>query len=305
MRTATHRLGLIALALGTFLSTAVGAEPTTINVWPGKAPGVADNAPEETWTKKRVTNVSHPTLAIYAPAADKNTGVAVIVCPGGGYKALMMDYEGTDVAEWLSSIGITGIVLKYRLPAAEGQPRYLPALQDAQRALSLVRSRASELHIDPARIGMGGFSAGAHLTCVVSTNFEHRSYEAIDAVDKVSCRPDFQIPIYTGALLEKDANGKNLNKLASLIAVTSQTPPAFLAIANDDKGGTESTVLYYLALKQAGVKADMHIYALGGHGFGIKADRKPATTWTDRCEEWMHSIGILPPLKEAEKPAAK
>jgi acetyl esterase/lipase len=267
--------------------------PRQINVWPGKAPGTPENPPEEKWTKQHVTNVSIPTLTVYRPAKDKDTGVVIIVCPGGGYRALMMDYEGEDMARWFNTIGITGVVLKYRVPAPEGTPRHLPALQDAQRTISFVRANAKEWNIDPTRIGICGFSAGGHLACAASTNYEKRAYDAIDDIDKVSCRPDFQIPIYPGGMLEKTADGKNTDKLSDTIHVTKDTPPCFLAMANDDRGGSENAIIYYLALKHAGVKTDLHIYTLGGHGFGIKPTTNPVATWPMRCEEWMKSVGIL------------
>jgi acetyl esterase/lipase len=269
--------------------------PPSIDVWPTAAPGVPDNAPAEQWTEsksasgvvsKHVTNVSHPTLTIYRPAKEKDSGVAIMVCPGGGYRALMMSYEGEDVARWLNTIGITGILLKYRVPGPEAQ-RYLPALQDAQRSLSLIRSKAKEWNIDPARIGMLGFSAGGHLTAAVSTNFDKRSYEAIDAVDQVSCRPDFAVVIYPGGVTQKGSDN-----LSPEIRVSALTPPTFIVQATDDKL-SENSVFLYLALKRAGVPVELHLYARGGHGFGIRPSTQPCATWPARCEEWMRSRGIL------------
>lgn len=298
---------------------AFAGDPTTIDVWAEKPPGdvgAAAAAPEQ-WQGKRVTNVSHPTLEIFRPEKEKDSGVAVIVCPGGGYKALMMDYEGEDVARWLNTIGVTGIVLKYRLPAPEGTPKYLPALQDAQRSVSLVRSKAKEWGLDEHRIGMLGFSAGAHLTAATSTNFDRRAYAPADAVDKVSCRPDFAIVVYPGGVVQKSAEhaatqpassapatapagapdaaeGELINgRLAPEIRPTSQTPPTFICQANDDRVNAENSVFYYLALKRAGVPVELHIYAAGGHGFGIRATGKPVASWPERCAEWMKNQGIL------------
>ena len=189
------RIRTIALLLTlTGLSSIVFADTPTMNVWPGKAPGDSSTIGPEQWGRpgersKRVTNVTEPTLTVFHPDQDVDTGVSVIICPGGGYKALMMDYEGEDVAHWLNSIGVTGIVLKYRVPAPQGTPSHLPALQDAQRAMSLVRSKAKAWNLKPDRIGMLGFSAGGHLTATVSTNFDQRAYTALDKVDEVSCRP--------------------------------------------------------------------------------------------------------------------
>ncbi len=243
--------------------------------------------------QEKVTNVTHPTLEIYRPAKDHDTGVSIIVCPGGGYKALMMGYEGEDAARWLNTIGITGIVLKYRVPAPEGTPKWLPALQDAQRSISLVRSNAREWGLSADHIGILGFSAGGHLSAAASTNFDKRAYEPIDAVDQVSCRPDFAIVIYPGGIIEKKQDGVVSGTLSPEIRVTKETPPAFIAMANNDPVNSENAVYYYLALKQAGVKADLHVYALGGHGFGLRPTSLPSSTWPDRCAEWMRSMGIM------------
>jgi acetyl esterase/lipase len=239
-----------------------------------------------------VTNVSKPTLEVLRPAKDKDTGVAFIVCPGGGYKNLMMDYEGEDVARWLNTIGITGIVLKYRVPAPGGTPKFEPALQDAQRSISLVRSKAKEWGLKEDRIGMLGFSAGGHLAAAASTNFDKRSYPAADDIDKVSCRPDFAVVVYPGGAIEKNADGTT-SGLSPEIRVSAQTPRTFIAQANDDRVNSENAVYLYLALKRAGVPAELHIYATGGHGFGIRPSTQPCATWTDRCAEWMKSQGIL------------
>ena len=289
------KLGMLLLAMVVGVASVVMAEePQTMNVWPGKAPGDSSGVGKEDWQGKKVTNVTEPTLTIYRPAKDKDTGVAVIVCPGGGYKVLMMSYEGEDVAKWLADIGITGIVLKYRVPAPPGVERYLPGLQDAQRSISLVRSKAKEWGINPDKIGILGFSAGGHLTAAACTNFEKRSYPPIDAVDQVSCRPDFGIPIYPGGVIEKGTT-----QMAPEIAVTKQTPPMFIAQATDDPG-SDNSVYLYLALKHAGVPAELHMYTKGGHGFGIKPTGKPSATWPERCEEWMRSEGILKPASEAK-----
>ena len=293
MRTLVRMVPVFILALTFGPGAALAAEPVTLNVWPGKAPGQPDAPAAEQWQGKRVTNVWHPTLTVFRPEKDKDTGAAVVVCPGGGYKALMMDYEGEDVAKWLNTIGVTGIVLKYRVPAPEGTPRYLPALQDAQRAIGLVRSKAKEWGIDPARVGILGFSAGGHLAAAASTNFDKRAYEPVDDADKESCRPDFAVVIYPGGVLEKAEDGKTTGKLSPEIRVTPQTPPAFIVQAHDDRVNSENSVYYYLALKQAGVPAELHVYAAGGHGFGIKPSDKPAATWPARCEEWLRSTGVL------------
>ncbi|HEY2589573.1 MAG TPA: alpha/beta hydrolase [Tepidisphaeraceae bacterium] len=270
------------------ISFAAAAEgPQTLNVWPGRPPGDSSQIGKEEWNGKRVTNVTEPTLAVYRPAKEKDTGVAVVVCPGGGYQRLMMSYEGEDVAQWLTTVGITGIVLKYRVPAPPGVAKYEPALQDAQRSISLVRSKAKEWELKPDKIGILGFSAGGHLVVAACTNFDKRAYEPIDGVDQVNCRPDFGVSIYPGGVIKKGTS-----ELSPEIRITRQTPPIFIAQATDD-ALSDNSVYLYLALKHAGVPAELHMYTQGGHGFGIKPTGKPSATWPDRCVEWMRSQGIL------------
>jgi acetyl esterase/lipase len=234
-----------------------------------------------------------------------------VICPGGGYHALAWDLEGTEVADWLNSIGVTGIVLKYRVPrpadlAADKQP--LGPLQDAQRAVSLIRSKADEWGIDPKRIGLLGFSAGGHLTAAAATNFDRRAYEARDRVDRVGCRPDFAVLVYPAYLLTKDNR-----HLASDIRVRKDCPPMFLVHAFDDPIPVQDSLLMGLALKRAGVTAELHIYASGGHGFGLRPSRHPCSAWPRRCAEWMREQRILtgralpgsaadePPLPEGQR----
>ncbi len=277
----------LACVVGSFATSSRADEPTKLNVWPAKAPGDLGPAKQEQWTKMKVTNVTVPTLTIFRPEKSKNTGVAIIVCPGGGYTNLMMDYEGEDVAKWLTTQGITGIVLKYRVPAPQGTPRYLPALQDAQRSMSIVRAKAGEWKIDPKRIGMLGFSAGGHLVVATATNFDKRAYEAIDDIDKQNTRPDFVVSIYPGGVIKR-----NSDQLSEEIHVTSNTPPTFIAQATDDRL-SENAVFLYLALKRANVPVELHLYSTGGHGFGMKPSDKPCATWPQRMIEWMHVQGVL------------
>ena len=276
----------LACVVGSFTSSRAD-EPAKLNVWPGKAPGDLGPAKQEQWTKMKVTNVTAPTLTIFRPEKSKNTGVAIIVCPGGGYTNLMMDYEGEDVAKWLTTHGVTGIVLKYRVPAPQGTPRYLPALQDAQRSMSIVRAKATEWQIDPKRVGMLGFSAGGHLVVATATNFDKRAYDAIDDIDKQNTRPDFVVSIYPGGVIKR-----NSDQLSDEIHVTSNTPPTFIAQATDDHL-SENAVFLYLALKRANVPVELHLYSTGGHGFGMKPSDKPCSTWPQRMIEWMHVQGVL------------
>ncbi|MFN4258691.1 MAG: alpha/beta hydrolase [Gemmataceae bacterium] len=291
-------VGVVASLLGAGMAMAAD-KPLTLDVWSGPAPGEVGKIEEEKLvegkpgqrTVKRLTNVSKPTLTVFKPAADKDTGAAVLICPGGGYNILAWDLEGEEVAAWLNSIGVTGVVLKYRVPrrgklTSDGQP--IAPLQDAQRALRLVRSKAKEWGIDPDRIGILGFSAGGHLSAAVATNFDQCSYEPMDDVDKLSSRPDYAVLVYPAYLLSKD----NL-QLTPHIRVSKDTPPTFFAHASDDRILPDNSVQMYLALRRAGVPAELHIYAQGGHGFGLRPSEQPCSTWPARCAEWLKAQGIL------------
>jgi acetyl esterase/lipase len=303
MTTRTASMGL-ALILGYATLCMADSTRSTVDVWPGKPPAEVGLVREETaktatqpdgsTVVTSLTNVSKPTLTICRPEAAKNTGLAVLVFPGGGYSNLAWDHEGEQVARWLNSLGVTAAVLKYRVPRREGTPKDAPpaqALMDAQRAISLVRSKAAELGVDPQRIGVLGFSAGGHLAAWSATNFDKRAYDPLDESDQASCRPDFAVMIYPGMVVKRDTA-----ELSPEIRVTPQTPPCFFAHANDDRVNPENSVSMYLALKHVGVPAELHIYASGGHGFGMRPIGKPAATWPQRCEEWLRDRGILKAL---------
>jgi acetyl esterase/lipase len=289
--------------LGTlFLTLHLGAaEPKPERLWPETAPGEKGGMAEEADLTKtnenfvagrrliRLGNVSTPTLAVYKPAPDKDTGAAVLVCPGGGYHILAMDLEGTEVCEWLNSIGVTGVLVKYRVPRREGRPAHAAPLQDAQRAMGMIRHRAKELGIDPQRIGVLGFSAGGHLAAALSNIYQERTYPVVDAADKESCRPDFSVLIYP-AYLTKDNQGE---VLAPEMTVSSNTPPTFIAMAQDDPVKVENALVYFKALKDAKVPAAMHLYPTGGHGYGLRRTEQDVTTWPDRAADWMRSSGWL------------
>lgn len=278
-------------------SVALAEEAPVINVWPGEAPGLTPRKAPEKADKSniiRIGNVVTPTLTVYRPPADKANGAAVIICPGGGYSILAWDLEGTEVADWLNRSGVTGIVLKYRVPEHKGADVHgFPPLMDAQRAISLVRSKATELGIDPKRLGILGFSAGGNLAALACTNYDRRSYDAIDDVDKIDCRPDFGVLVYPAYLLV----GKT-DELAPEIRVTSQTPPCFFVHADDDHISAAGSAVMYLALKKAGVQAsELHIYSSGGHGFGLRPTTRPASAWPERCDAWMKAQGLLEKAK--------
>jgi len=281
---------LSALSIG----VARGGEPLPpIAIWPQIAPGEKGDIPEEADQPAkpdnitRTGNVSKPTLTIFRPAPEKNTGASVVICPGGGYNILAWNLEGTEVAEWLNTIGVTGIVLKYRVPGRKGLEKHAVALQDAQRAIGVVRQRASEWGIDPKKIGVLGFSAGGHLAATLSNNYATRTYEPIDEADKVSCRPDFTVLIYPAYLVDK------ANVVSPELKVTSETAPTFIAMTEDDGVRVEGPLFYYLALKNAKVQAEMHLYPTGGHGYGLRPSKNLVTTWPERAEQWMKSLGVL------------
>jgi acetyl esterase/lipase len=280
---------------------------TQIPIWPVDVPDAQPVAgPEVVTTVKDppqgyedVSNVSQPTMTVYSPQG-KNAGAAVVVFPGGGYQDLAIDLEGTEVCDWLTAKGITCVLLKYRVPYSgphwderckcEIIPKSPTALEDAQRTLGLVRFHAAEWHIDPHKIGVLGFSAGGHLVAAMSTNFARRLYPAVDAADRQSCRPDFAVALYPGHLwVGGKAYGLNPD-----IRVTKQTPPTFLLQAEDDNvDGVNQSLAYYIALKDAGVPVEMHLYAQGGHAFGLRRTKLPITAWPQLVETWLETIGMI------------
>lgn len=299
-------LSLRARALGAALLLAsvsgMHAEaPVPIPLWPHGAPDpIAVDGPERDPTTakdgrpggrpvQRLTNVTIPTLSVY-PAAGAKGGAAIIVCPGGGYRILAMDLEGTEVCQWLNSIGVTAVLLKYRVPGSGPYPQSKAALEDAQRAVGLVRSRAAEWGIDPHRIGVLGFSAGGNLSGELSTHFVQRLYPAVDAADAQSCRPDFACLIYPGAL----ADGAKPYALADGTTVPKDAPPTFLLQAQDDPVHVQNSVSYFLALTEAKVPAEMHLYAQGGHGYGLRHTERPVTDWPKLAEAWLRNSRFIP-----------
>jgi acetyl esterase/lipase len=273
----------------------------TLPIWPHGAPGAPPNpGPEvDTTTAKdnliagrpliRLGTVTSPTLTFYAPKTN-NTGAAVVVFPGGGYKILAMDLEGTEVCDWLNSAGINCLLLKYRVPEAGPYPKSSAPLQDAQRAMGIARAHAAEWHIDPHRIGVLGFSAGAHLAALLSTHYDKRVYDPVDTADQQSCRPDFAVIVYPGYLALAEQNfAPNPD-----IHVTANTPPTFLVQAEDDTVHVENSVVYFMELKNAKVPAELHVYAQGGHGYGLRRTVLPVTTWPRSVEIWLHTIHMLP-----------
>jgi acetyl esterase/lipase len=277
------------------------ADHLTLPLWPGTPPGEPANMPPEVdmnaaKTKTmagrpyiRLGNVSTPTLTLYKPAG-RNSGAAVLVFPGGGYQILSIDLEGTEVCDWLNSIGVTCVLVKYRVPDSGPYPKSAFALEDAQRAMGLVRQHAAEWGIDPSRVGVLGFSAGGHLSAAISNLYEHRLYPPVDAADALSCRPDFSVVVYPGYLALAEKNfAPNPD-----IQPTANTPPTFILQAEDDPVHVENAVVYFLALKNAKVPAELHIYAQGGHGYGLRPRDLPIMGWPGLVETWMRTIKILP-----------
>jgi acetyl esterase/lipase len=320
----------VAGAVGGLSAQTAGWQPspghTQVPIWPGEAPDPQPvKGPEAVATESKpvagnpwvyVGNVSRPTMTVYQPTG-KNTGAAVVVFPGGGYRILAIDLEGTEVCDWLTPLGITCVLLKYRVTDVGDYPKSGPypespmALEDAQRTVGLVRFHAAEWHIDPHKIGVLGFSAGGHLSAAMSTHFEKRLYPAVDAADQESCRPDFAVVLYPGHLsleaAESDAAfGRkkfavyypaNADKQLGLnpeVPVTSQTPPTFLLQAEDDHvDNVNDSLAYYIALKNAGAPVEMHLYAQGGHAFGLRLTEFPITRWPQLVETWLETIGMI------------
>ncbi|HEY6092893.1 MAG TPA: alpha/beta hydrolase [Gemmatimonadales bacterium] len=285
-----------------------------IPLWPGAVPDSFPIAKPETVAVTGsdhlvagkpytyVQNVTHPTITVYSPNGT-NSGAAVVVFPGGGYQILAMDLEGTEVCDWLTAKGITCILLKYRVPHSGPSwqrdcncrinPKPAPALEDAQRAMGIVRLHAAEWHLDPHKIGVLGFSAGGHLVAAISNAFQQRLYRAVDAADKESCRPDFAVAVYPGHLWWPDRGQYGFNPD---IHVTRATPPTFLLQAETDSvDNVNQSLVYYVALKDAGVPVEMHLYTNGGHAFGLRRTDDPITAWPELVEHWLRTIGIIAP----------
>ena len=305
--------------LSLFVSSIAGAQVAAwqpsaghvqVQIWPGAVPDARPATGPETvvttgrdemvagrpWTY--INDVSRPTMTVYSPAA-RNTGAAVVVFPGGGYQILAIDLEGTEVCDWLTAKGITCVLSKYRvpgegkLPKSGAYPESKEALEDAQRTVGLVRAHAVEWGIDSHKIGVLGFSAGGHLVAALSVHFARRLYAPVDAADGVSCRPDFTVAIYPGHL--SLANNSVALNPDIRTHITRQTPPTFLLQnENDDVDRVEDSLSYYMGLKRVGVPVEMHLYAQGGHAFGLRRTKYPVTAWPELVEAWLGTIGVLP-----------
>ena len=303
IKSSIFALGIL-LALGTAKAQTQAWQPAPghvqVPIWPGPVPDArpvpgpeyATNMPATTapsWVS--ASNVSRPTMTVYSPK-EKNTGVAMIVFPGGGYQILAMDIEGTEICDWLNSQGITAVLLKYRVPVKREGPygESPPAIEDAQRTLGLVRYHAAQWQINPHKIGVIGFSAGGHMVAAVSTHFDKRLYRAVDAADQVSCRPDFAMALYPGHLYNEDEGFK----LNPNVPVTHNTPTTFIVQNEDDPvDDVRNSIVYYLALKEAKVPVEMHLFAAGGHAFGLRRKTDPVKVWPQLAETWLRTIGMI------------
>ncbi len=309
----------LALLLAPSLARAGGWQPSLghvqVPIWPGAVPDAIPHpkpesvgpGPGRAWWP-RANDVSRPTMTVYAPQGPNN-GAAVVVFPGGGYRFLAMDLEGTEICDWLTSRGITCILLKYRVPGSgpwwddanhrRVYPKVQTALQDAQRTLGLVRQHAAQWHVDPHKVGVLGFSAGGHLVAAISTHFARRTYAPVDAADRLSCRPDFAVALYPGHLWAHEDDDKATRDETDLglrpdIRPRADTPPTFLLQAEDDRvDGVEQSLAYYVGLQKAGVPTEMHLYAQGGHAFGLRPSKLPIAQWPRLVETWLGTLGMV------------
>jgi acetyl esterase/lipase len=295
--------GIIFISV--LLSISLFAQDKVLKVWPQGAP--TDNGmtkPEEVYNGVHVRNVSEAVMYIYLPPKEKNTGAAVIICPGGGYSFEAMDYEGYAIAEWLNTKGIVGIVLKYRLPY--GHPE-VPS-SDAKQAIRIVRKNAEEWGINPDKVGIAGFSAGGHLASTVGTHFDYGIKSSSNIVDNFSSRPDFMLLLYPVISLKEEFghmgsrrnligdgnNWKLVKEYSNELQVTPQTPPAFIVVTDDDEiVPTRNSVEFYLSLKKNNVPAELHVFSEGHHGFFLKKDYLPVRQWPNLFIDWMKAMEII------------
>lgn len=273
----------------------VAAEPITLKLWPDGPPSAM--APKSEATVKqiqsygpggpnRISDVSDPTITVFFP--EKPNGASVIVAPGGGFMFLSYAHEGTQVCEWLNSLGVTAVLLKYRTPTRDEKEVFELPVQDAQRAMGLVRHHAAEWKLDPKRVGLLGFSAGANLAGHAAWDRGVRTYPQKVELDDPR-GPDFLVFIYGGGFLDKD----DKSKFRPGFSLPADAPPVFLLVAHDDKSNPIEAAMLYLEYKKRDLSAELHICAKGGHGFGMRKDGKPINDWPARCAEWMKSLGLL------------
>lgn len=293
--------------LGLLLAgTTQAATTETLKLWDGEPPLAKPSDKPEAYIAPdpgmdpditRLGNVSEPSLTVYHAPADKRTGACILICPGGGYYILAMKHEGSQVAEWLNSLGVTAVVLKYRVPSPKGEPAQLRPLLDAQRAVSLIRKHAKDWSVDPQRVGVLGFSAGGHLAAWALCEGNRRAQGYPGVADEPPCRPDFGILIYPAYLASSDRQREQ-----PAIRADEKPGPVFFVHAADDKLGPENSIEFFLALKKAGVPGELHVFQEGGHGFGMLKQGKPVNDWPARCGEWLRAQGWLKPRLPSTAP---
>jgi acetyl esterase/lipase len=302
MRPSLLLAAFIAIAAALIGDTASvdAADRPEISIWPNGLPAGAKPVEakrieelKRKLTEERIYYVETPTITVYQAPEEKANGCAVVICPGGGYNILAWPKEGLEVAEWFNSIGVTAAVLKYRVPRRDPAAPHVEPLQDAQRALRLVRHYAKDWNVDPQRVGILGFSAGGHLTAMTGMHWKKAAYDRIDEADDLSCRPDFMCPIYA-AYLGPDYKD-NVAELGPLVNVTAKTPPTFMAVTADDTHRGSLSALLFVQLKLSKVPAELHIYSKGGHGYGIRESANPISTWHHRLGDWLKAQGLLNP----------
>jgi acetyl esterase/lipase len=286
--------GLLVL----LVSFGLHGQDRTVALWPDGAPNepseVAPEAliPAEAGSERpvpRLSNVTNPRIEVFHPEGGNPSGAAVIVAPGGGYHILAIDHEGRQVVRWLNEMGVTAVLLTYRVPRRDGREKHAAALEDARRTVSLVRYHAPDWGLRSDRIGFLGFSAAGHLALAVGAEAGPKTYASVDEADAMDSRPDFILPVYPAYLVEEGDGGM----LPAEIRVDSLTPPTFLVHAHDDPHSAIGSARVYIALREAGVPAELHVYTKGGHGFGMWPSEHPVSSWPRRAEEWMRSMGFL------------
>lgn len=291
MKTCFRLLYLLPL----ILSAGVASAGEELDIWPGVVPSEPERMIEK-WKPTRmgdddimrIAYVDEPTLEIRLAPKEKRNGTAVVICPGGGYNILAYSHEGTEIADWLNSMGVSAFVLKYRVPRRDKEVPHLQPLQDVQRAIRMVRAGAKDYGVNPERVGVLGFSAGGHLTVMSGIKYAEKTYEKVDAADEQSARPDFLLPIYPAYLGDKKTGG-----LSELVKVTKETPPMFIAVTHDDATRARDSALLYAELQRNGVVGELHIYSQGGHGYGMRQRGNAVSSWTDRAADWFKAMGYL------------
>ena len=313
MELLSKRVGLVltglALLFALFASEASAQERQEIKIWPNGLPAgsvvIDAKKVDELKTKEaahprgHVLYVDYPTLTVYPAPADQANGCGVVICPGGSYNVLAWQHEGVELAEWFNSIGVTAFILKYRVPRRIPDNIHWEPMQDVQRAIRLVRHNAEKFNIDPERIGTLGFSAGGHLVVMSGVQFDTTCYEPVDEADAVSARPDFICPIYAAYMA--DGYKDNVAALGPLITVTKNTPPTFMAVTWDDTFRGAQSALLFSRLREHGVPAELHAYAKGGHGYGIRESGNPVSQWHHNLEAWLKHSGFLADKTEDSK----